>query len=176
MKRRRAVRSYKPIDVPDIVIERIVDSARYAPAIWGRQPWEFIVVKNPELKKQIIEAIEGDIVWLKNVPTFIVVCVNKKVASSFFGEKGEKLLGIQCAAMALENMLLMAESLGLGTAWIEVFSQERVSIILECPEWIVPVAIVTLGYPKEKLPSPQRHPFWEVTYRDTYSTKWREIG
>lgn len=174
IKKRRSVRKYADRSVPDMLIEKILDAARYAPTVWNRQPWEFIVVKSPDTKKHLVEAA-GNQKWMKEAPVFVAVCINMKIAGAGLNERGEKLYGIQTTAMAIQNILLSAEALGLGACWVAEFSEHTVSIALHCPNHIRPAAIITLGYPAEKPAAPSRHALEEVMHKETFGrTKLEE--
>lgn len=174
IKNRRSVRKYLDRPVPDNLIDKILDTARFAPTVWGHQPWEFVVVKNTETKKQLVKT-SGNQNWMLGAPVFIIVCINMKIAGVRFGERGEKLYGIQTTAMATQNILLAAESLGLGACWVAEFSENTVSVVLQCPDYIRPAAIITLGYPAEKPAAPARQPLEEIVHKEIFGkTKLEE--
>jgi nitroreductase len=149
IKSRRSVRKYLDKNVDDETILKILDAARYAPSAGNHQPWEFIVVRDSRTKAELVEASYGQ-EWMLSAPVFIVACINNRLAGAVYGERGLKLFGIQDVAAAIQNMLLTAESLGLGTCWVGTFSEPMVSAILHCPDYVRPCAIITLGYPAEK--------------------------
>jgi 5,6-dimethylbenzimidazole synthase len=60
VKRRRSIHRFKPDPIPDVYIEKIIDVARWAPSGMNLQPWEFVVVKEPELKDEIVKLVEAD--------------------------------------------------------------------------------------------------------------------
>ena len=149
IKKRRSVRKYLKKDVPDELLEKILDSTKYAPSAGNYQPWEFIVVRNPDMKKDLATASFNQ-QWMLEAPILIVACVNVRLAGAVYGERGARLYGVQAVAAAIENMMLTAESLDLGTCWVGAFSEVVVARLLECPEYVRPCAIITLGYPAEK--------------------------
>jgi nitroreductase len=155
IKNRRSVRRYQKKEVNMKLIMKILESARYAPSSGNYQPWEFIVVRHPETKKHLVEACYHQD-WMLEAPVFIVACINSRLAGAVYGERGLKLYGIQGVAAAIQNMLLAAESLGLGTCWVGAFSEIMAARILQCPEYVRPCAIITLGYPAEKPSVPAR--------------------
>jgi len=163
IKNRRSVRTYNKREVDTDLIMKVLESAVYAPSSGNYQPWEFIVVRHPEIKKQLVEACYNQ-KWVLNAPVLIVACTNSRLAAAIYGERGLKLYGIQAVSAAIQNMLLTAESLGLSTCWIGTFSETIVSRILECPEYIRPSAIITLGYSDEKPNSPPRQHLEEFVH------------
>jgi len=167
IKKRRSVRKYLKKEVSDELIEKIIEAARFAPSAGNYQPWEFIVVKNQETKKDLVEAAFNQN-WMLEAPVFIVACINMRLAAAVYGERGAKLYGIQSVAAAIENMLLTAEALELGSCWVGAFSEVIVSRILECPNYVRPCAIITIGYPAEEPKMPPRQSIQEFTHIEKF--------
>ncbi len=168
---RRSVRRYIERPVSDELIEKVIRAGTYAPSAGNRQPWEFIVVTRGDLQQQIAEACNQE--WMRSAPVLIVVCINMRIASATYGERGEKLYGIQSTAAAIENILLAAESLGLSTCWVGSFSEQKISILTHCPEYLRPCAIITLGYGAEKPDAPERFPLEHVCHSEVFGEKWK---
>jgi nitroreductase len=167
IKNRRSVRKYLEKDVSNELIEKVLESASYAPSCGNYQPWEFIVVKRQALKNDLAEASYNQ-KWITEVPVLIVACLNGRLAGAVYGERGLRLYGIQAVAAAIQNMLLTAESLGLGTCWVGAFSELMVARILQCPEYVRPCAIITLGYPAEKPCMPYRQDKKEYIHHEVF--------
>jgi nitroreductase len=167
IKRRRSVRNYVKKDLPDFLIEKILESTKYAPSAGNYQPWEFIVVRNEETKKDLVSAAYNQN-WMLSAPILIIACINVRLAGAVYGERGARLYGIQAVACAIENMLLTAESLGLGTCWVGLFSEVVVARILECPEYVRPCAIITLGYCDEKPLMPPKQSIQEFVHIEKF--------
>jgi nitroreductase len=167
IKKRRSVRKYLKKDVSDDLIEKILEAARFAPSAGNYQPWEFIVVKNEDVKKNLVAAAFNQN-WMLEVPVFIVACTNVRLAGAVYGERGSRLYGIQGVSAAIENMLLAAESLGLATCWIGAFSEVVVARMLDCPEYVRPCAIITLGYPAEEPKVPPKQSIREFVHIERF--------
>ena len=135
IKKRRSVRKYQDREVKEKIIENILDSAACAPSAGNYQPWEFIVVRNQNLKNDLAEASYNQ-KWIAQAPVLIVACMNCRLAGAVYGERGLRLYGIQAVAAAIQNILLTAESLGLGTCWVGAFSEIMVSRIMQCPDYV----------------------------------------
>jgi nitroreductase len=148
IKGRRSVRKYQNKEIDFELIRKILEAARFAPSAGNYQPWEFIVVRDPEMKKSLVEAASNE-KWMLEAPVFIVVCINSRLAGAMYSDRGLKLYGTQGVAAAIENILLSAQSLGLATCWVGAFSEIMVARLLECPEYVRPCAIITLGYSYE---------------------------
>lgn len=65
VRQRRSIRRFKPDPVPDDLIRKIIDVARWAPSGFNMQPWEFVVIQKPELRRQIVEI--ADPYWRQSV-------------------------------------------------------------------------------------------------------------
>ncbi len=167
MKKRRSVRKYSDVGVSKDLVDKVIDAARWSPSAGNGQPWEFVVVRDTALKSNIVEAAYQQ-KWMSQAPIFIVVCINMKISRSMYGERGEHLYGIQSVAAATENMLLAAESLGLGTCWVGSFSEDHVAVLLHLPDWIRPCAIITLGWPAEQLKEKAPHNLDDIVHYDRY--------
>ena len=166
---RHSVRSYEKKDVPNELIGQILEAAVRAPSAGNVQPWEFIVVKDIELKRELASvALEQR--HVEEAPVVIVVCADPGKSADKYGERGKSLYCIQDTAAAIENMLLVANSLGLGTCWVGAFEEDKVKNILNIPQKLKPVALITIGFPREyeKPTKNFRIPFENVTFIDKH--------
>ncbi|MFQ6010193.1 MAG: nitroreductase family protein [Candidatus Aenigmatarchaeota archaeon] len=173
IKSRVSVRKFKKADVSDSLIEDILIAASYAPSAGNQQPWEFVVVRDEKLKQQLAHAA-FDQNWMLTAPVLIVACINMRIASANYGERGEKLYCVQDVANATENMLLAATALGLGTSWVGAFSEPMVSTILHCPDYVRPAAIIAVGWPDEVPAASPRHPLKDFVHHDMFGETERE--
>jgi len=167
IKERKSVRKYQEKDVSQELLEKILASAGYAPSAGNYQPWEFIVVRNPSLKADIVEGC-NDQKWMLEAPVFIVACINNRLAGAVYGERGLRLYGIQAVAAAIQNVLLTARSLGLGTCWVGAFSEIIVSRVLQCPDYVRPCAIITLGYSADETVKAIRQDMKEYVHYEVF--------
>ena len=164
---RRSVRAYRSDDVPDEFIARIIDAARHAPSAGNIQPWEFIVIRKPEIKSRLAEAALYQN-FIEEAPVVIVVCADQIRSSRGYGSRGASLYCIQDTAAAIENLLLAACALGLGTCWVGAFNEDKVKSVLRIPEGVRPVAIIPVGYPAEKPQKRYRRPLKEIIHYETF--------
>jgi nitroreductase len=167
IKGRRSIRAFKSKDVPKEIVEKLINAAIWAPSAGNIQPWEFIIVRKPEIKKALVEAAL-DQTFIEEAPVVIVVCANENRSSQGYGVRGKTLYCIQDTAAAIQNIHLVAYSLGLGTCWIGAFREEEAREILKIPQGIRPVAIIPVGYPAET-PSPRnRRPTSQIVHYETF--------
>jgi nitroreductase len=174
IKRRRSVRKYLQKEVPWEVIERVLESTKYAPSAGNYQPWEFVVVRNEGTRKALIQCCFNQ-TWMAEAPVMIVACTNMRLAAAVFGERGAKLYGTQAVSAAIENMIITAESLDLATCWVGAFSEGMVSQILQCPEYARPCAIITMGYPCGETPAPPKQSIQEYVHLENFGNSLLDI-
>jgi len=158
---RRSIRKFRPDPVPDELILKVLDVARYAPSARNSQPWVFIVVKDPEVKRKLANVH----VWakpLENAPVGIVVACNTEVSPESYQ--------VDCANATMQIMLA-AHALGLGTVWLQTLRNvSEIQGVVGLPKNYVPVAMLALGYPDER-PSPKkRKELKEIVYLNRYGS------
>ena len=177
-KERRTIRRYHDRPVPKNIINKIIEAGRWAPSAHNSQPWEIFVARGIKIKSKIIETLENPPpalltsfrILLKNTssiiksaPIIMLVFSNgnlsRKVKS--FGEPYFSITHkseIEGVSSAIENMLLTATSLRLGTAWLTMplFVEKRIQKVIKSNYELV--AILTLGYAAEKSKKSSRKP------------------
>ncbi len=85
-----------------------------------------------------------------------------------YGVRGKRLYCIQDSAAATQNLLLMAHALELGACWVGAFNETEAKKALGLPERIRPLALIPLGYPKEKPSQKQRRPVSEIIHHEEF--------
>ena len=142
---RRSIRRYENKEIPKDVLDQIVEAGRQSPSAMNVQPYRFVIVKKSEIKKEMKSIFSR---FLEKAPVIIVGCANPK--SRLAGK-----WAIGDTSIALQNMVLAAWSLGVGSCWIGSFNEKKTKQALKIPEdWKV-VALLTLGYPAET-PKPRK--------------------
>lgn len=177
MRGRRSVRQYQRKSVPREWIECLLEAAIWAPSAHNRQPWRFVVIDQAATKERLaremgaalrrdltadgmpLEAIDADVgrsyARVTSAPLLIMVCMSLRDMDVYADDQrnGHELaMARQSTAMAGQNMLLMAEKLGLGACWIcaPLFCQELVASTLRLPADWRPQGMITLGFPAQK--------------------------
>lgn len=170
---RRSIRSFKSDSVEPEKITKILECAALAPSPANKQPWEFLVVTNPEYNKKLQEAAIKAKVYLaersgwKWIPSFslgfvsqapvMIVVVgdpSKNGAEQFLNSPGHGYEQACCAS--IQNICLAAHCLGLGTLWFSLYEKEDVRSIFGIPAEKDPVGIVLLGYAAHDPAAPPR--------------------
>jgi 5,6-dimethylbenzimidazole synthase len=197
MLHRRDVRgnNFLPDEVPDEIIDRILHSASLAPSVGFSQPWEFVVIRDPAVKRRVSASFDLE---------------NEKAAGNFGDEKKEmyarlKLEGIHEAPVniavfykpekepvlgqntmpetgeysvvcAVQNMWLMSRALNIGLGWVSILDPQAVKSILNAPPHNKLVAYLCIGYVGEFFSTPElerlkwkaRKPLEAAIHRDGY--------
>lgn len=167
IKGRRSIRAFKNQDIQAEIVEELIDAAQWAPSAGNIQPWEFIIVRKPRIKRKLVEAALGQM-FIEEAPVVIVVCANEERSSQGYGVRGKTLYCIQDTAAAIQNIHLAAYSLGLGTCWVGAFREEEAREILKIPHGVRPVAIIPVGYPAEVPTARTRIPISQIVHYETF--------
>ena len=147
IKNRRSVRAYADRPLPREVFQKLCDALRFAPSACNYQPWQFILVQDPDLREQVAQACKKQM-WMAQAPLIVVACGFPEQA--YKGMGGSKNSVEIDLAIALDHLSLVAVSEGLGTCWIGAFDEQSVSQLLNIPAGQYPVALMPVGYPKSE--------------------------
>ena len=154
IQKRRSIRKYLENPVETEKIDQIIEAALRSPSSRGFNPWEFIVVTDKNLLEKLSNAKPHGASFLKNAPLGIVVCADPEKCDVW----------IEDASIASIFIHLAAESLGLGSCWIQIrkrmydrtiTSDDYIRDLLNIPKKLNVESIVAVGYPAEKK-SPHR--------------------
>ena len=149
---RTSIRQYKDQPVEQEKIDIMLKAAMAAPTAMNLQPWHFIVITD----KDVIKQLGGP--RPTNAPLLIAMCGDTDKTSMPDGKGKLPDFWVEDVSAATENLLLAAHALGLGAVWTGAYpAMERVADIanvLNCPQNILPVAVVQIGYPDES-PTPK---------------------
>jgi F420 biosynthesis protein FbiB-like protein len=190
LRSRRSIRCFKQDSVSIDIIQRILETATWAPSAHNQQPWHFTVVITEGAKLQLAESIaakfqkdltndgmaEADIqarvqktiYRAMKAPVIIVLCINKQKVKSQtdpIRRQTELLMSIQSVASAGLQILLAAHAEGLGGNWIcwPLFAPNETKDALGLSSELDPQAMFFLGYPAETPEIPARLSVNDVT-------------
>jgi len=159
---RRSVRKYKPEALPDGDLKKILEAARLAPSAGNKQPWRFVVVRDPETKKRLAEAARKQ-TWTGDAGAMIAALAVSPDHPGVYARWVEKDV-----MTAVEHMVLAAWSLGYGSCWIGAFVEDEVKGILDIPEDMKVIALLPIGVPDQS-PEPRgRMPVEELFHDGRY--------
>jgi nitroreductase len=171
---RRSVRRYLDRPVEFEKITTIIDAARHAPSAGNLQDWRFVIVTEKSLIKQIADySVEQ--YWIQSAPVVIIVCAAPEKHEMYYGLRGKRLYNIQDCAASIQNILLAATDLGLGSCWIGAFEEDKLRSLMEIPPDIRPQAILTIGYADESPGERSLVPIENVTYFNRYGVKIEKL-
>ena len=189
--RQRACRSFSNDAVDDATIGRLLTAATFAPSAENKQPWEFVVVRDDATRaaigaisrraweahgrafserrltpKVLAEVDRGATGGVADAPVNIVVCADV--------QRGLEATIPSSIFPAVQNLLLAATALGLGSALTTITTGFRAEMqtVLGLPEHVWPVALVPVGHPARPLGPPRRQPFADHTHRERYDQPW----
>lgn len=139
---RRSIRKYTNESVEDEKVRKILEAGKWAPSGLNNQPWRFIIVKE---KKEELASLTKYSSIIKGADLCIVVFLDS-------GSSYDRIKDILAIGAAIQNMLLCAYSLGIGTCWLgEILNKkEKVNTLLEVPQKMELMAVIALGYPRER--------------------------
>ena len=191
---RRSIRKYQDKSVSKELVLEVLESAKYAPSAHNSQPWRFIVVEDPSVKRELSERMatawaadmvkdgssvdEGKRVERRDrfasAPVLIVACLSMDGMMAFPDEQRqqtERDLALESLAAAIQNMLLVAHDLGLGACWYcaPAFCKQTVRQTLNIPQNVEPSALILLGYPAESPSAPPKKFAKDYCYIDSWS-------
>jgi nitroreductase len=159
--RRFSCRRFAADPVPEPVLDELLEAARWAPSAGNLQPWRFLVVRSPAVRR-LLAAAAFDQTFVTEAPVTVVVCAVPDESARRYGTRGRTLYCLQDTAAAVENLLLAATAHGLGTCWVGAFDEEAAARALDLdPAWR-PVALVPVGRPAEQPHGRRRRPADEV--------------
>jgi nitroreductase len=159
IRSRRAIRRFKKEPVPPELIEKMLEAARWAPSSVNSQPWEFIVVTDPETKKRISRSFNFSS-FLNEAPLAIAVVVDRLRTAC----------PVQDGTTAAYAIWLAAHDLGLGACWINPNIPGGIKKILGIPFTKKLITILAVGYPDEA-PVHTRRKLQDFVYFEKHGNK-----
>jgi nitroreductase len=173
IKTRRSIRQYKDVPITDEQLKTLLEAVQWAPSWNNVQCWEIVVVKDPAVKEQLAGTLfkwNPSVEAVKKAPIVIVVCAQKGKSGFYKGQaqtsKGDWLM--YDTGVAMENLVLAAQSMGLGTVHIGAFNIEAAEKVLNVPEGITVVSMTPVGVPAADSRAPKRRPIEEFVHYDKY--------
>lgn len=134
---RRSIRRYTTKEIGEDVLDKILEAGRQAPSAGNRQPWHFILITDDEIKEELSK---GVYTWfIKDSLAVIAGCAKTEV----------RKWSVVDTSIAMQNMVIAAWAMGVGSCWIGAFKEEDVKQLLSIPEGWKVVALIAFGYPAE---------------------------
>lgn len=191
VRAQRACRGFTDAPVTDADLAAVLDAAVHAPSAENRQPWEFVVVRDAATRAAIGALMEQ--AWEAGGREFsrdrlspgMLADVDRGMTGGFAGapvhvvvavdtERGLAAAAAESIYPAVQNLLLAATDLGLGSALttIALGAADELRDLVGLPPAVRPMAVVPIGHPARALGPPRRAPFGVRTHRERYGTPW----
>lgn len=151
---RRTVRRFKGAEIPESNLAVLEEALLSAPSAGNLQSRHFHFVFRKDLKQKLADAAYGQD-FVREAPLAVVCCADLRIGRHY-GERGISLYVLQDVAASVQNLMLAARSLGLGSAWVGALDENMISETLALPPYLRPVAIVPVGFPDEEPRPPER--------------------
>jgi FMN reductase (NADPH) len=174
----RSIRRFKSDTIEPEKLDLILNSGTRAATASNLQPYSFIVVDDIEKKKELDRAWKGGNFRIVDVPVVIVALVDlyrikrwfevNDAAAAAVNQTNSLFISFWDATIALQNMVVAAESLGLGTCYIGRILSMDIRELFNTPEFVFPAGMVCIGYPDQNPNLRTRLPLEAVVHRNQY--------
>lgn len=176
LRARRDIRQFAPRPLEDEVLRRVLEAGHWAPSVGFMQPWNFLLIRSLELRRQIkasfervnaaeVVRLEGDrrkglygnlkLEGILESPLNIAVTCDRRRDEPFvLGRNAMPETDLYSTCLAVENMWLAARVESVGIGWVSILDRPAVERILGLPEGVRLVAYLCIGYPLEFRPAP----------------------
>ncbi len=157
---RRSIRKYTGKSIPEDLIKILLDAGMHAPSARNLQPWHFVVIHEREMLNKLAMA-HPYAKMLEQAGLAILVGGDRNI------QEMDGYIVQDCSA-ATQNIMLAAHASGLGSVWLGMYPREKrmadISKLLNLPEHILPVSLISIGYPDEHKESPDRYKSDRIHY------------
>jgi nicotinate-nucleotide--dimethylbenzimidazole phosphoribosyltransferase len=197
---RRDVRNYRPDELPEPVLTRILEAAHQAPSVGFMQPWNFLLLRDREVRQRIYDHfaevnLRAAEVWqderrlkyqslklqgILDAPlNVLVTCDPQRAGEHVLGRFTIRETDVYSTCLAVQNLWLAARAEGVGVGWMSLMENDVVARLLGMPEHVIPVAYLTVGYPIEFAEKPllsqvgwaDRLPLAELLFEDHWGRR-----
>jgi nitroreductase len=173
VKERRSVRNFEDRPIPDEMLQAVLEAVQWSPSWANTQCWEIVVVKSPEVKARLQEAVPKSNPAFKsilNAPVVLVLCARlndsgyyKNVVTTKFGDWFMFDLGI-----ATQSIALAAQAMGLGTVIAGLFEHDKAAAAVNMPAGHELVVMIPMGFPSKIPSAPKRKDISEFSREDSF--------
>ena len=171
---RRSIRRYQEKEIPDVILNKLLEAARWAPSWANTQCWEIVVVRDRSIKEKIQETVSSrnpSSLAIVNAPVLLVICGQLK-KSGYYNDQYPTKFGSEWfmydLGLATENLCLAAHESGLGTVIVGLFDHDKVGEIVKLPAEHEVLVLIPLGYPDQEPKPPKRRESKEFVHYDTF--------
>jgi 5,6-dimethylbenzimidazole synthase len=170
---RRDMRHFLPTPVDPRQLERFIESAHRAPSVGLMQPWRFVRIVNPDLRRAIHSHVDAERVQtaqalgrradefmrlkvegILDCGELLVVALMDKREPYVFGRRTMPQMDLASVACAIQNFWLAARAEGIGVGWVSLFDPEQLRALCGMPDGALPVAVLCVGHVERFYPAP----------------------
>jgi nitroreductase len=178
IKKRRSIRAFKTTPIDQNILDIVLEAGRLAPSWANSQTWRFVVIQDKDIKTQLADTacVPGsrNNNVIKQVPVVICACAELNRAGFREGKPTSDKEGYWFmfdAGITLQNMVLEAQELGLGTLYIGAFNSRKAGDFLGVPDGYSCVILLALGYPDEQPEARQRKEISEIVFKNKFGVR-----
>jgi nitroreductase len=153
LKKRRSTRKFLDKEIPDTLINGIIELANSSPSAGNVQARAVVVIRDQKIIEKIKNIASGLIRFESVIPILLVILAKPDESAIKYKERGKNLYALQDATIFAAYLQLLAVEKGLSTCWVGSFREEQVAEILKLPNGVRPVAMIPLGHGAEQ-PAP----------------------
>jgi nicotinate-nucleotide--dimethylbenzimidazole phosphoribosyltransferase len=175
LEARRDIRRFRPDDVDERILRRVLQAAHTAPSVGHSQPWRFVIVRDPGTRAraatmadtarlaqaQLLDPDSGrhlldlDLEGIREAPVGVVVCCDRRApAAGVLGRATFADADLWSCACAIQNLWLAARAEGLGVGWVTLFEPDELAALVSAPEGVTTLGWLCVGWPDERPPDP----------------------
>jgi nitroreductase len=178
IKQRRSIRKFKSTSIDQNTLDTILEAGRLAPSWANTQTWRFVVIQDEIIKAQFADIVcmpdSRNNIVIKQVPVVIAACAELNKAGFREGKPTSDKEGYWFmfdSGIALQNMVLEAQELGLGTLYIGAFNSKKAGVFLGVQDGYSCVILLAIGYPDEQPEARQRKTISEIVFKNKFGTR-----
>ena len=180
---RRSIRKFSDRKIDHTDLLEILEAARLAPSAQNSQPWHFIVVQDAKMINEIAKCVPVGFIrinsWMEKAAAIIICCSKPKIFTHRMAKIFVRNLYLIDLAIAIENMVLRAADLGIGSCWVGWFSEKKVKKLIEIPYNYDVGMLLPLGYPEKEsnemglggVPPRERKPLEKIVSYEFFGNK-----
>lgn len=170
---RRDIRAFRPDPIPEDILARILRAAHHAPSVGFMQPWDFILIRDPETRRRVKELSDRErrsaacffddprrdkylsmkLEGILDAPlNLCVTCDPTRGGPQVLGRNSIPETDVYSTCLAIQNLWLAARAEGVGVGWVSILRNPELREILGIPHHVIPVAYLCVGYPRDGFP------------------------
>ncbi len=160
---RKSIRAFTDKEITLEQVRVLLEAMIASPSAGNRQPWRIYIIRDMKVKRKLTQGA-GDQEFIMEAPVVFVVCRVPDESGARYRNRGSTFFSIQDTAAMTQNLLLAAHAMGLGACWVGAFNDSAIASAIDCPQGVLPVAIIPVGYPAESPAFRRRRSIDSITH------------